>query len=564
MIIKSFRIPTAYGSTRIRNHVFSGEDNASITIIRNTERDLEDMFRDAQADGRRYAVRHFIISPECPASREELLDVFGLLAVEFDFDSQSAVVIEHEKARATPGTFDRHFHAFVADWDRAQNKGVSTSHSFPRQEKISRRAEWSLGHPLVLGRHHRSVVMALHAEGHGEVADALEQAFPLGAVPYSRSTTHGHQQQAARDGLDLVELRKIVRDAWKNTSTAAELHEALARAALVIRPSAEPPFTWIVTFEGRFVGKLAGLAHVTKSEIRKRMGEANEPDHIAAASIEIRPDRPTSDDRKEGLGRDHQPAEPDGRTLRGVPRPVEGARIAQDDEAAFAVALDRRGALLRELAELAETAALPPALRAQRALASIERRCLSDLSDRPSPPEPSGLIRAREQAKRLIELEGAYAKAIDKSSKRLAWLNSTKPLLWGRAKHIAKITAQQQRHDALQKRLPRVTENARVWENWRSMLQTGRDKTEKQRAGQIKRITALAQLKLECVRRVRGMIQLSPKVVRWGGATLYSMFVALRVAELRSQAGAGPSYLDLDPDYEVHTDLHGIGQLPRP
>jgi hypothetical protein len=70
MIIKSYRTPTAYGHQRFRDHVFRGRDNESITLVQGVERDAEDYFDQAAGEGRQFAIRHFIISPEAETTRD--------------------------------------------------------------------------------------------------------------------------------------------------------------------------------------------------------------------------------------------------------------------------------------------------------------------------------------------------------------------------------------------------------------------------------------------------------------------------------------------------------------
>jgi hypothetical protein len=171
MIIKSYRTPTAYGHKHFRNHVFRGEDNENISVIQGVERDAEDYFDEANREGRQYAIRHIIISPEAPTTHDEMMEIVRDLGKEFRFDPDDAVIIEHEKPRVGEGVFDKHWHVLIPDWDRnGDGKIVDTSHNWARQEKVARLAEWRLGHRLDEGGHHDEVVAALKRDKHLQAA----------------------------------------------------------------------------------------------------------------------------------------------------------------------------------------------------------------------------------------------------------------------------------------------------------------------------------------------------------------------------------------------------------
>lgn len=276
MIIKSQRVATAASRKRLADHLFRGHENSAIAILRGSERDLADLFHDARHHGARYSVRHWIVAPLEPASRQQVLRVIDLLAGEFRFAPSQAIVIEHEKERATSEAFNRHWHICVGEVNPATGKVMSSSHDRLRHEYIARLAEAELGHALQLGAHHRSVLARLRQEGRNTLADALNAAFPTARnESHGEAFTHSAQQMLKRSGIDLPAIRAAVKAAWNTTTDTAGLRDALREQGLLLA-AGEKAGEWIVqTTDGRFVGSLRRLSGAKKTDITERMEADN-------------------------------------------------------------------------------------------------------------------------------------------------------------------------------------------------------------------------------------------------------------------------------------------------
>jgi hypothetical protein len=276
MIIKSYRTPTKYGHDRFRNHVFRGVENELINLIQGVEQDAEDIFKQAGQEGRRFAIRHLIISPGEETSADGMMQIVRDLGEEFGFDADTAVIIEHVKPRFGGAGFDRHWHILVPDWDRDGDGGVlDTSHNFARQEKIARLAEHRLGHRFIEGggAHLEAVVAALIPD-HREVALALAAAFPTPVQP-GLAFNNAEAQRAKRLGADLSEVRAIVRPLWRSTLTVDDLQAELAKHQLQIVVGDKDPPVWVVAnLAGQTLLRVTKAAHVTKAEVKSRLGEA--------------------------------------------------------------------------------------------------------------------------------------------------------------------------------------------------------------------------------------------------------------------------------------------------
>jgi hypothetical protein len=293
VILKSVRIRArGRGEAEIMAHLLHGEENETVRILRGTPADVHDAFLDAQRHARVYAVRQFIVAPARAATAAQMLDVVAELGAEFGFDPAVTFAVEHRKARAVPDRFPVHLHVLVPEVDPESGRVLSSAHSYARQERVAREAEYKLGEPFVRGAHHRAVLAALRVGGKTAVADALDRAFPeADAAPRPRSSyTDARHRRAARAGVDLPAAKQAVAAAWQTTATRPALEAALAVHGLLTR-SGTKPGTWIVeTRDGAFVGALDRLAGARKGVVTTRMEKSYE--HPAAAEPRARQDGP--------------------------------------------------------------------------------------------------------------------------------------------------------------------------------------------------------------------------------------------------------------------------------
>jgi hypothetical protein len=288
VIIKSVRVASGASQRRFRDHLYRGAENDAVAIVQGTEADIGDLFADARRGGARYAVRHWIVAPAEAMTRDQARDVVNMLAREFGFDPSRAVVIEHEKRRATGDAFGRHWHIAVGEFDPVSGRVLSSSHDHPRHEYVARRAEIEFGHAIVQGPHSCAVMERLRSEGHEAQASILRSAIDASwpEKPREGFTTSDHQA-AKRKGIDLPAIRMAIRDAWSSTQTLGELIAALRAIDLIASPG-DRAGEWVVKSGDQYLGSLRRLARVTKAEFHERMELSN-----------VRPAEPaTNDDRQ--------------------------------------------------------------------------------------------------------------------------------------------------------------------------------------------------------------------------------------------------------------------------
>lgn len=270
MIIKSKRVRASGGALkRALAHICDGEDNERIELVRGNPADLDDARADALRFARQYCVRHWIASPAEEITREQLEDLIGRLAAEFEFDPQRVVVWEHTKDRATADGCHQHFHILAPEVDPISGSVMSSSHDHARHEKLARTVERAWGHGIVAGAHTLAVAAALEREGNTELASTLRTAQPHRRP--RQSFDENDHQRAKREGLDLPRLRIIVSEALQSSRSLQAFESKLLEVGLRLRPGDKPGTPIIETSGGLFVASLARMTRLRKEALAERL-----------------------------------------------------------------------------------------------------------------------------------------------------------------------------------------------------------------------------------------------------------------------------------------------------
>jgi len=324
MIIKSKRIPARGGSLeRVIRHVSNADDNDEVELLQGNLADLDDARDDALRFGRQYAVRHFIVNPGEPITSAQSLELCRMLGAEFNFDPDLAVIWRHSKPRASEPWAD-HFHFLVREVDAVSGAVMSSSHSYARQEKVSRLAEVAWSHQIVTGRHNQAVIAALRqVPGHNDTVAILEGAGVHCAKLETERFSEIDHQRTKRQGLDLPVLKSIVSDALTQSQSRLEFDDTLAEAKLRTIAGDKPGVILIKTFDGIVVGSLSRLTGLRKAELERRLkfdaGKPEAPNDNSSGDLPGREEArggPRADPR--GLDDGPAAARPDDHSIRPV------------------------------------------------------------------------------------------------------------------------------------------------------------------------------------------------------------------------------------------------------
>ncbi|MGI3899402.1 MAG: hypothetical protein ACRYGP_29570 [Janthinobacterium lividum] len=355
MIIKSDRVATIASKRRLIDHLLHGEENDAVEVLQGGERDLLDAWRDARNHDAPKALRVWILAPREETTREQAFEILKSIASEFRFDIALATVVEHEKQRAVPGAFNRHWHMAIGEVDPVTGRVLSSSHDHARHEFIARLSEARLGHSFTLGAHTKAVLARLRREGNSAVADALDTAFAMQCAERPREAFTTAQHQAAkRGGVDLPAMREVVGTAWASSTSLAGLTVALEAAGLSLSPG-DVEGEWTVTQETTLLGSLRRLTKTRKAAFAVKMKELIDADAHKPGSETDRTDDPGRDRTNAARDIDTTQVRGDAGTADegragelhvGRPNPVEsaGGRDGADARESAGVASSDHGA----------------------------------------------------------------------------------------------------------------------------------------------------------------------------------------------------------------------------
>jgi hypothetical protein len=290
VIIGGSNVLTASGGDGTENHLRYGAENDRVTLIQRTWRDIHDIFDDAERLGRQYAIRQFILAPYEDMSRDFMLTVaLPILAKEFKFRPFECSIVEHEKGRADPGACRVHWHIVLAHFDPDTGKvGKRWWQDRQRHERVARIIEYKqwaakpeterdpAGPNFVRGRFHEANIDSLRADQNPEmqaIGAALELRLPRGIEPQGTAPADNVVRMHKRAGVDIVQLRKLCREAWKKSTTAEEFRQLLEAEGLRVTLAEEPPPRWMIANDATVLGTLAGMVHAKRNDVIARMGD---------------------------------------------------------------------------------------------------------------------------------------------------------------------------------------------------------------------------------------------------------------------------------------------------
>jgi hypothetical protein len=261
-------------------HLLKDENNPRTLILGGTlaadlpeaMRDMERLRDASKADA---AALHIHISPAREMSDAELRRAAEIVIAHLGAQGHPAALVVHEKERRD-GAGHHHAHLVLG---RVSPDGRVLESGFEkiRLETAARLIEYEMHEPATLGRHHKSSVRWLRANGRDEVARWLEAAHgPDPDRPQSAASPE-KRQALSRQRIELSEARAEVRAAWSAGGAAA------VREAGYSIDAGRKPGVYIVTRAGAEIGSLDRLTGLKRGDIRAAMDAAPAPAPAAAA-----------------------------------------------------------------------------------------------------------------------------------------------------------------------------------------------------------------------------------------------------------------------------------------
>lgn len=282
MIITSTRIAAGDSGAALAHVLDKTAENELIELHDGLRDEIQDWDLDATEAGKKYGLRHLTINPARPITADEAREIVADWQAEMGCQGTAFALIEHHKARADGGLADQHWHVLMPEYDPVRRRVLPSAWSYAKQETVARLAEARLGENVVPGWWALAAASALEARGEAELATRIRDAQPE-ERPGSAYTREQHQR-AKRLGIDLAQVRQVVREAWQASDGPAALRAALDEHDLEIVPG-DKPGRWIVRdFETEeFVGALHRLAGVRVAAVDARMSQPEPPPQEAPA-----------------------------------------------------------------------------------------------------------------------------------------------------------------------------------------------------------------------------------------------------------------------------------------
>ncbi|TIN21472.1 MAG: hypothetical protein E5Y31_20955, partial [Mesorhizobium sp.] len=267
---------TSRDTANLASHLLR-DKGALVEIVNSIAPDLRSIMGDMELarDGSRAdsAFLHMYLSPSRDMSDDELKRAAEIVLRHFGAEDHQAAFVIHEKQR-TAGDGHRHVHVVVG---RVGPEGQVLPSGFEiiRMETAVRMAEYELGEPPVLGRHHVSALRWLRNHGRDDVADRLEAAFGPDPVKPVSVASPGARRKTERSGLQLSAVREAVRDAWDATDSPGAFRAALASRGLSIAQGQKLGVVMVVSV-GREVGSLDRILKADRRQLAAWMSRSTQ------------------------------------------------------------------------------------------------------------------------------------------------------------------------------------------------------------------------------------------------------------------------------------------------
>jgi len=264
------------------------DEGARIEMLNSAASSMDEAMSDMMIarDGSRAkdAFLHLSISPSRDMSDDELRQVAGIVARHFGAEDHQAALVFHDKDRAS-GKGNRHAHLVLGKVG-PDGQVIPAGFEKIRMETAMRIAEFEMGEPATLGRHHTSSIKWLRENGRQDVADWLDLAHgPTPEKPTSPASPAKRQMIQRKAVTDLATVTGTVRSAWERSDNPQAFAAALSESGFEVAPG-QKAGVFIVSKDGVEVGALDRLLKEKRRDVAQRM-EGFE--HVAAINSEAGP-----------------------------------------------------------------------------------------------------------------------------------------------------------------------------------------------------------------------------------------------------------------------------------
>lgn len=230
---------------------------------------MDDMMLARDGSRAKDAFLHLSISPSRDMSDDELRQVAGIVARHFGAEDHQAALVFHEKDRAN-GKGNRHAHLVLGKVG-PEGQVIPAGFEKIRMETAMRIAEFEMGEPATLGRHHASSIKWCRENGREDVAQWLDLAHgPTPEKPQSPASPAKRQMIQRKAGTDLATVTGTVRSAWERSDNPQAFAAALSESGFDVALG-QKAGVFIVSKDGVEVGALDRLLKEKRRDVAQRM-----------------------------------------------------------------------------------------------------------------------------------------------------------------------------------------------------------------------------------------------------------------------------------------------------
>lgn len=240
-------------------------------------------YMQALRDGSRATVacHHLSLSPDQPMTDEQRDEAITRVLAAMGAEDHAHVVWEHAGKDRRGRDIDTHYHIVVAHVG-PDGRALDDGRSYVRLEAAARSLEFDFGHGITTSRRAAAVATQLDRLGRQKVAARVRGEAP--PEPPASAMSSRQRARSTRHGIDLPDVRDVVRQAWAASDGAAALRAALAEHGLAVAPG-DKPGVWIVTGpEGVTLGSLDRLSGERRQAVAKWMQQEDFRDSADTAA----------------------------------------------------------------------------------------------------------------------------------------------------------------------------------------------------------------------------------------------------------------------------------------
>ncbi len=232
MIIKSSQ---RRGAKQLADHLTNSYDNELVEfshsrgiLAQTVHEALDDMEDMAKASSKcQQHLHHVSINPDAPITSQEWEQIWQLYEEEFGLEDNAFIEVTHCKN-------DRLHKHRVYERVGENGKAVPFSHSYRRNEKLSRHLEYELGHELTLGKHNRSVINQLELEGEKAIAQWMKEAQADSKTRPQGMVTNAERQQEVRTKIPVKQVQEELLIAYEQTDNGRAFQVAIAEKGYLL------------------------------------------------------------------------------------------------------------------------------------------------------------------------------------------------------------------------------------------------------------------------------------------------------------------------------------------